>query len=241
MKKSRQPNRAVDLPFVSINMAMTADGKIATANRCVSSFTSKRDLAHLYELRSAADAVMCGARTVDADDVYLGPGPAKYRRARLSRGLAEYNLRIIVSGSGTINPQAPIFQHPFSPIVILTTRRISKHRLNRLQSVADAVTRCGDTRIDFVKALAWLKAQWGVRSLLCEGGGELNAALFQAGVVHEINLTISPKIFGGQSAPTIADGMESLRLADAARFELKSARRHGNELFLRFHVARSET
>jgi hypothetical protein len=46
-------------------MAMTADGKIATANRArFTSFGSKRDLEHLYELRATADAVMCGARTV---------------------------------------------------------------------------------------------------------------------------------------------------------------------------------
>src|SRR5512136_3076869 len=85
------------LPFVFINMAMTADGKIATANRAVSSFGSGRDREHLLELRATADAVMAGARTVDSNRVNLGPGAAKYRRLRVRRGLAEYNLRVIVS------------------------------------------------------------------------------------------------------------------------------------------------
>ena len=53
-------------------MAMTADGKIATANRAVHSFGSQRDLAHLYELRATADAVMCGARTVKISETILG-------------------------------------------------------------------------------------------------------------------------------------------------------------------------
>ena len=51
--------------IVLINMAMTADGKIATANRAVSSFSSRRDHDHLLALRATADAVMAGARTVD--------------------------------------------------------------------------------------------------------------------------------------------------------------------------------
>ena len=53
------------LPFVLINMAMTADGKIATANRRVSSFGSPRDQDHLLQLRATADAVMAGARTAE--------------------------------------------------------------------------------------------------------------------------------------------------------------------------------
>src|SRR5689334_14520569 len=107
------------LPFLFVNMAMTADGKIATANRAVSSFGSKRDLARLFELRATADAVMSGARTVDLNPVSLGPGAKKYRLQRLRRGLAEYNLRVVVSGSGSINPNAEIFKTRFSPIIVL--------------------------------------------------------------------------------------------------------------------------
>ena len=111
-------------PFVLVNMAMTADGKIATANRAVSSFASARDHEHLLELRATADAVMAGARTVDSAPINLGPGPARYRRKRLQRGLGAYNLRVIVSRSGSINLRAQVFQHRFSPIIILTTRRV---------------------------------------------------------------------------------------------------------------------
>src|ERR1039458_184969 len=55
-------------------------------------------------------------------------------------------------------------------------------------------------------SLNW-RSKWGVKRLLCEGGGELNDALFRAGLVDEIHLTICPKIFGGRTAPTIADGL----------------------------------
>ena len=91
-------------------MAMTADGKIATANRVIHSFGSARDLEHLYELRATADAVMCGARTVEISQSILGTGGEKFRRRRLKRGLAEYNLRVIVSGGGSDQSRRRDFQ-----------------------------------------------------------------------------------------------------------------------------------
>lgn len=219
-------------------MAMTADGKIATANRAVASFGSARDHAHLLELRATADAVMSGARTVDSAKINLGPGGAKFRRRRLQRGLAEYNVRVLVSGSGSINPRAEVFKHRFSPILILTTHRASAAKLRQLRALADAVKVCGETEINFRTALRWLRTRWGVKRLLCEGGGELNAALFGAGLVDELHLTVCPKVFGGRTAPTIADGAGRWQLADAAQFKLKSNRRVADEMFLVYAVSR---
>ena len=220
------------LPFVLVNMSMTADGKIATANRAVSSFGSKRDQQHLLELRATADAVMCGARTADLNAINMGPGPAKYRRLRLKRGLAEYNLRVIVSGSGTLDPRAEVFKHKFSPIIILTTSRVSQSCREQLQAVASEVVICGEREIDFRRALRGLRQRWGIRRLLCEGGGELNDALFRAGVVDELHLTICPKVFGGRHSPTIAEGTGAATLAKATRLAIKSAKRYGNEMFV---------
>jgi riboflavin-specific deaminase-like protein len=229
-----RPGSLAPHPFVLVNMAMTADGKIATANRAVSSFGSRRDRGNLLDLRATADAVMAGARTVDSATVTLGPGPARYRRLRLRRHLAEYNLRVIVSRSGSVDLKAEVFRRRFSPILVLTTRRAGKLKLKKLRAVANAVKICGTQEIDFRRALRWLGGHWGVRRLLCEGGGELNDALFRAGLVDELHLTLCPKIFGGRAAPTIADGRGVLKLADAAGFTLKSMKRVGDELFLVF-------
>jgi 2,5-diamino-6-(ribosylamino)-4(3H)-pyrimidinone 5'-phosphate reductase len=226
------------LPFVFLNLAMTADGKIATANRVVSSFSSRRDREHMLELRATADAVMNGARTADLKPIHMGTGPAKYRRLRLRRGLAEYNLRVIVSGSGTLNPKAEVFRQRFSPIIILTTRRSPPRRLEALRAVADEVKVCGEHEIDFRRAFGWLRSKWNVRRLLCEGGGEINDALFRAGLVDELHLTICPRIFGGRTAPTIADGRGAGSLHQASQLELKSAKRHGDELFLVYRAKR---
>ncbi len=213
---------------------MTADGKIAFANGKFIPFTSKRDREHMLELRATADAVMSGARTVDSSKVTLGPGGKQYCKLRLKRGLPEFNLRIIVSGSGTIDRGAAIFKKRFSPIIILTTGRTNAARLNKLRALADEVKICGEREIDFHGALRWLRAKWKVKRLLCEGGGVLHAALIRAGLVDEIHLTVSPKVFGGRTAPTIADGVGFAKLADAAKFKLKSLKRIGEELFLVF-------
>jgi riboflavin-specific deaminase-like protein len=226
------------LPFVFINMAMTADGKIATANRLVSSFGSPRDQDHLLRLRATADAVMAGARTADLNPINMGPGPARYRRCRLRRGMAEFNLRIIVSRSGTVNPKAEVFKHKFSPIIILTTRRATTARLNKLHALAAEVKICGTNEIDFARALRWLRTKWGIKRLLCEGGGELNDALFRAGLVNQLHVTVCPRIFGGRAAPTIADGVGAGSLARTARLELDSARRRGNEMFFLYRVVK---
>lgn len=212
-------------------MAMTADGKIATANRMVHSFGSARDLEHLYELRATADAVMSGARTVEISQSILGAGGEKFRKQRRKTGLAEYSLRILVSGSGSIDPQAEIFRHRFSPIIVLTTKRAAAGKIKLLQKLADDVKILGETEIDFLAALRWLREKWGVKRLLCEGGGELNDALFRADLVDEINLTICPKIFGGSGAPTIADGLGVECLVDAKQFRIHTIRQFEGELF----------
>jgi riboflavin-specific deaminase-like protein len=211
---------------------MTADGKIATADRSVSAFGGAADRRHLFELRATADAVMAGARTVDTNPVTLGPGGAVYRRRRVAAGLDAGPLRIVVSGAGTIDTGAAIFKSRHSPVVVLVTGRASRARRAALESVADSVRVSGRREMDFAGALRWLRQVWRVRRLLVEGGGELNGALFRAGLVDELHLTICPCIVGGREAPTIADGAGVERLRLAGGFRLVSLRRAGADCFL---------
>jgi riboflavin biosynthesis pyrimidine reductase len=95
----------------------------------------------------------------------------------------------------------------------------------------------GKRSIDFRAAFRWLNEKWNVRRLLCEGGGSLNGALFQQDLIDEIHLTICPKIAGGRSAPTIADGADILRLSDARRFKVAATTRRGDELFVVYRRA----
>jgi riboflavin-specific deaminase-like protein len=227
------------LPFVYLNVATTADGKLAPATRHFEPFSSRRDQDLLLALRAQADAVMAGARTVDLMPVSMGPGAAKYRRLRLKNGLAEYNLRVVVSGSGTLDPRAAIFKTKFSPVIVLANGRASKRNLRRLAAVADDVRVFGTHHLDFVAALSWLREKWNVRRLLCEGGGEVNAGLFEAGVVNEVYHTLCPLIFGGRHAPTMVDGHGVERLDQATKLRVKSVKRIGDEFFLVYTVRSS--
>jgi len=223
-------------PFVFINVATTVDGKLAPENRKFVPFGSKRDLDLLYELRARADAVLMGARTVDSAPGHYGPGPAKYRRMRLKRGLPEFNLRVIVSGRGTLNPRSDIFRYRFSPIIVLTSGLASVRNLQRLREVADDVEIFGDKELDFDAAFRLLEKKWRVKTILCEGGGELNMALIRQNLIDEIYVTICPFIFGGRGAPTLADGSGVSSLAEAARLRIKSMKRLGQELFLVYRI-----
>ena len=236
MRKDKLKRGTAARPFVFLNVAATADGKIAPASRRYRPFGSAHDHAMLLQLRAGADAVMAGARTVDTFPVNMGPGPKRYRDLRRRRGLAEYNLRVIVSGSGTIDPRAEIFRHRFSPIIILTTRRAGAKKLAQLRALADEVKIFGASKINFSRALRWLRSKWKVNRLLCEGGGELNEALFRAGLVSEVHLTLCPLLLGGVNAPTLADGTGAKKLAGAARLELTSMKRVKGELFLVYRV-----
>ncbi|MBC8243089.1 MAG: dihydrofolate reductase family protein [Verrucomicrobia bacterium] len=218
-------------PFVLINMAMSADGKIAPPHRRFVAFGSRHDHKNLLALRTTADAVMCGARTVDSALVTLDAGGAVYERQRLRAGLARQNLRVVVSGSGSVDPGAKIFHHTVSPLIVLASGQAPKSRLAKLAHFADCVKVCGKNSVALGQALGWLRREWAVNRLLCEGGGELNFELLRLGLVDELHLTICPRIIGGRDAPTIADGKGFARLAKAANLTLSRQRRIGDELF----------
>jgi 2,5-diamino-6-(ribosylamino)-4(3H)-pyrimidinone 5'-phosphate reductase len=232
-----KPKLRDGLPFVYLNVATTADGKIAPANRHFVPFSSPQDHDLLLLLRTRCDAVMAGARTVDAFPVNMGPGGKKYRAQRLKNGLAENNLRVVVSGSASINPEAEIFKHNFSPIIILTTERVPKTRVRALEKLGAIVHASGEKEIDFTAALQWLRREWNVTRLLCEGGGAINDALFREDLADEIYLTLCPTIFGGRNAPTMADGEGISALADATRLKLKAKSRLRDEMYLVYSVS----
>ncbi len=81
----------------------------------------------------------------------------------------------------------------------------------------------GEKRVDLEQALETLH-QLGVRRLMVEGGGTLNAELLRLGLVDELSLYLAPKLFSGHSAPTLADGPGWTESA-AKKLELVEVRR----------------
>jgi riboflavin-specific deaminase-like protein len=223
-----------DRPFIFLNMAMTVDGKVSTYSRTPTTFPSKADKRHLLELRAEADAIMVGAHTARTDHMSMGIPDTGLRRRRLRRGMAEYPLRVIVTGRFTIERRWEVFQHRFSPILIFTSESASAKKQRQFASLATIYT-CGKREVDMDRAVHILRREWGVKQLLCEGGPTLNWSLFQRGLVDEINLTLCPKVFGGATAPTLVDGHGFLP-KEAADAKLVSCRRKGDELFLVYRI-----
>ena len=217
-------------PFVFINMSMSADGKIASSDRKLTTFGSRADHDRLLELRAKSDAILTGAGTLNAQpDITLS----------LGKNRSHGPLRVIVSGSGRINPKHKIFHTSGSPIVILVNEGISRRRLKELKTLTDTVYSSGVNEVNFKKAFDFLSMKYKAKRILCEGGGKLNDSLIRANLVDEINLTICPLILGGKDAPTIADGIGFDNLAQAARFKLHSHKEVGKEIFLTYRALRS--
>jgi len=116
---------------------------------------------------------------------------------------------------------------------VLTTTSAASHRLKMLKDAGVHLGQFGSREVDFKAALTWLHDRWKVRHLHCEGGGELNDAMFRAGLVDELYVTLCPFVFGGNQAPTIAEGQGFERLAEATQLEFVSIRQEGSELFLK--------
>jgi len=215
-------------------MAISGDGKIASANRALTSFGSERDSRHFYELRTQADAVLCGARTIEEAHSTMGNGGDEFTRLRLRTGKQEYPLRVVISGSGSISPTAEIWSHSYGPIIVATTTRAPARRLDWLKEHAAAVHISRSHDIDWPEFLGWLRREHRVERALSEGGGVVNDGLIRAGVVGELHLTWCPLLIAGRKAPTISDGLGVAALADASRFKLVYCRKVGSEWFLRY-------
>ncbi len=227
--------RRLELPFVLINGAVSVDGKLALENRSIIQFSSRRDQRFVLQLRATADAVLCGADTVETFSLDLSSHSVACRIKRKRAGLPAEPLRVLVSDDGQINPSGRIFQNRLSPIVVLTTARAKTRCIARLRQVA-TVKIFGARAVNFARAFQWLRSEFAVKRLLCEGGGETNAALMEAGVVDEIHVTVCPLVLRGRRAPTLCDGSGAVSLSHATRLKLKAVKRVNGELFLTYGV-----
>lgn len=224
-------------PKIFVVMAMSADGKTATANRKIQTFGSSEDEKRLLSLRATADAVITGSNTINSAAYDLGPGGDYYRKLRISSGLREFNLRIIVSGSGSLNPDAEVFKHNFSPIIVLTTNKCPSDKINILKELTPHVRVSGEHSIDWKSTFEYLYSEWGVKTLACEGGATLNDEIISQGWATELYLTISPIIVGGKDAPTICDGNGVDNLFSAKKYQLVKLERNHSELFIDYRLA----
>jgi 2,5-diamino-6-(ribosylamino)-4(3H)-pyrimidinone 5'-phosphate reductase len=193
-------------PFVFINSAMTADGKIDTVERKGARISSSADLVRVDLLRAESDAVMVGGRTLLGEDPGLTVKSPLLRARRVERGLDENPIKVgIASRIEDIREDSKFLGAGPARKVIFTSEQADPAAIARLRQLGAEVFVSGERRVDLGEALRIL-SDLGVERLMVEGGGTLNAELLALGLVDEIVLYVAPLIFGGASAPTPADG-----------------------------------
>ncbi len=221
-------------PFVTVNFAMTWDGKISTRARTPADFSSKRDKRRLLEIRATGDAVLVGAGTAAADNMSMGMPAADLRASRIDKGLAAYPLRVLLTNSGRLDPALKVFQSDASPIVIFSTELMPR-RTRALLAEKATLHLHPAPAVDLGAMMFTLRRDYHVRRLVCEGGPTVFRSLLEAGLVDEIHLTLCPRIFGGAKAPTLT-GLAGRFLPHSIHCALREIKTDGDECFLRYAV-----
>ena len=220
-------------PFVVATFAMTADGKVTTRTLAPVDFTSREDKLHLFRQRALADAVLLGHTSLKRDNVRLGI-PGDLQQARIKRKQTPAPLRVIVSNKGRIDSRLKIFQSTISPILIFSTRQMPKRTQAALKDKVTLHLIDAD-EIDLVAMLETLRSKYKVRKLACEGGPTLFRALLERGLIDQLNLTITPYMFGGAKAPTLT-GLSTQFLPASVHCSLIEMRTVGDECFLTYRI-----
>lgn len=187
------------LPWVTMKVAMTLDGKIATrtgASRWISCEASRQKV---HELRNTHDAVLVGIGTVLADDPLLTTRLPGGRDA--VRIILDSRLRLPLEAK-VINPASS------APTWVATTDKAPVEKRKELEKlgVEVLVLPSEEGRVSWPALLKTL-GEREIMSVLIEGGAEVNASALANGVVDRVIAFIAPKIFGGREAPGPVGGM----------------------------------
>lgn len=191
-------------PFVFINAAMSADGKIATRERKQTRISGSLDFDRMDELRASSDAVMVGIGTVLSDNPSLTVKSRERREKRRRDGKDENPVRIVVDSMARTPVDADIFKKGAGKKIIAVAETAPEEKLKQLSKHAEIIV-SGKKSVDLEKLLPELKAR-GINRLMVEGGATLNWGLISAGLVDEIYTFIGNIIVGGKNAPTLMDG-----------------------------------
>ena len=207
-------------PFVFINSAMSADGKISSFEHSQVRISGQMDLARVDLLRAESDAILVGVGTVLADDPSLRVKSRSSREARRKRGQPEDPLRIIADSRARTPPFAKVLGQR---CIVAVTGSAPQERRDKLSSKCEMIV-CGEERVDLTELFSRLFDR-GVKRLMVEGGATLNWSLLKLGLVDELYVYIGAMLIGGETAPTLVDGpgfkehFPSLTLRSAERLD----------------------
>ena len=213
------------LPFVTLKLALTMDGRIADRRACSKWVTGEEARAEVQRMRRRADAVMVGAGTVVADNPSL----------LCRNGGGEKLMRVIVDGHGRAPAAARVFTDGAAPRTLLVTSRGVSGRKEAAWAAHGAkVWKCpADAQAHVsLKRLLRRLAETGIMHVLCEGGGRLAGALHDAGLVDEYCFFYAPAVLGDVRAVSGVAGTGAL-LKRMRRMRFVEVRQVGEDMMLR--------
>lgn len=215
-------------PYVLANMVGGLDGCAAVSGR-VGELSSAADARLFTELRSVADVVLVGARTVREERYGPVRLPDRLRQERIERGRPPTPRIAVVTRSLDFDWTIPLFSNtdPECRPYVITAGAADPSRLADAEKHAEVIV-AGETTVDLSHALSSLRDA-GAEVVLCEGGPTLLGALAAADQLDELCLSITP-LMGGDPLPL------SLAPTGApiARFVLAHALVDDSDLFLRY-------
>ena len=195
------------LPFVTAKIAQSLDGKIATRKGESQWITGESARQYVHQLRSEADAILVGIRTVLKDNPSL-----------------KHSKKIILDPNLKISAAAKLFTsdpHGSQQIIVTSPARSKTAKAERLKKTTGcAVWTCLLKKGRFrLHSLFRKLIQNSIHHLFVEGGGETIASLFEQKLVNKVIWFIAPMVIGGRRAPTSVSGEGIGRLSDAVRLK----------------------
>jgi riboflavin biosynthesis pyrimidine reductase len=215
-----------DRPYVVANFVSSVDGR-ATYHGLTGQLGDDGDLAVFRALRREVDAVLVGTGTLRAEQYGRILKLPESRERRRQRGLAPEPLASVLTRTGDVPFEIPLFAEPEARVIVFSGADVDT-------SAARAqveVVRLDGAALSFTAALNYLRAHHGVRALLTEGGPTVLAALVREHVLDELFLTLAPQLTGGGVGPALTSGPE---LAELQPLELKGVLERAGSLFLRY-------
>jgi diaminohydroxyphosphoribosylaminopyrimidine deaminase/5-amino-6-(5-phosphoribosylamino)uracil reductase len=218
------------LPFVTLKLATTLDGRIATAtgeSRWITGSLARRAT---HMLRLTHDAVMVGAGTARADNPDL--------TAR-DIGAAQQPVRILLDPRLTHRPDSRLgLTAQRAPVWVLHTSAATEEARHNWLATGAVLIETAQTlsgQIDLPTALTRL-AGLGLTRILCEGGATLAAALIRAGLVDDLIAYTAGAMIGAEGHPALGP-LHLASLQDAPRMTLISSRTIGPDTETRWTFA----
>ncbi len=212
-------------PFVTLKVASTLDGKIATAQGESRWITGREARKMVHRPRARSDAILVGIGTVLADD------PSLTVRTGPPRGRAP--LRVVLDPSLRIPMTAKVLTDGQASTVIVTTSSGSPTKRATLEKKGAhvVVLPARPGRISWRGLLKELGRR-GIASLLIEGGAEVNASALREGVVDRVLFFLTPKILGGRDAISAVGGDSPAHLRDAVILKTMTVTRVGPDILV---------